>query len=211
MRIALAPLTAVTLLLAACGGGGSSTPEVTEPPKTPEDTAERFLTLWKERKYGEMYDLVSTDVRATIDRQKFIERYEAITDEATISDLDFELKPAATTETVEIPFSVTIHTGFFGDIEEDNALPLVKEAIEQPAPSGETPRTREEWRVQWAPSLIFAELDDTALVHFFTRVPHRGGIYDRNGKELAVDASLPVVGIVPDLLTDREAVIARLT
>jgi cell division protein FtsI/penicillin-binding protein 2 len=30
------------------------------------------------------------------------------------------------------------------------------------------------------------------------------------GRELAVDASLPVVGIVPDLLTDKEAVVARL-
>ena len=59
--------------------------------------------------------------------------------------------------------------------------------------------------------MIFTELDDTALVHFFTRVPHRGGIYDRAGREMAVDASLSVVGIVPDLLTDREAVIARLS
>ena len=31
------------------------------------------------------------------------------------------------------------------------------------------------------------------------------------GRELAVDASLAVVGIVPDLLTDKEAVIARLS
>ena len=220
MRIALAPLTGIALLLAACGGG-AGIPEVTEPPKTPEDTAERFLTLWKERNHAGMYELLSTESRATIDQQKFIERYEAITDESTMSGLDYQLKPRATAEEAAIPFSVTIHTTFFGDIEQENVLPLVKEAIVQPVPTTEggeggegpieTPRTRDEWRVQWTPSLFFKELDDTALVHFFTRVPHRGGIYDRAGREMAIDASLSVVGIVPDLLTDREAVIARLS
>ena len=137
MRIALAPITALALLLAACGGG-AGIPEVTEPPKTPEDTAERFLTLWKERNYVAMYELLSTESRATIDQQKFIERYEAITEESTTSGIDFQLKPKATPDGAEIPFSVTHHTTFFGDIAQENELPLVKEAIEQPPPTGET-------------------------------------------------------------------------
>jgi len=211
MRPAFVAIIVLVLLAVACGGGDDSAPQVTETPKTPEDTAERFLTLWKDRNYAEMYDLVSGEARLAIDQKKFVERYEAIADEATISDIDFELKPAAISEIVEIPYSVTIHTTFFGDLPQENVMPLVREAAEQPAPSGETPRTRDEWRVNWTPSLVFTELDDRSLVHFFTRVPRRGGIYDRNGKELAVDASLPVVGIVPDLLTDREAVIARLS
>ena len=88
-------------------------------------------------------------------------------------------------------------------------MTLVEENIPQPTTAeGEEVEPKKEWRIEWKPSLIFAELDDRSLVHFFTRVPNRGGIYDRMGRELAVDASLAVVGIVPDLLTDKEAVIA---
>ncbi len=211
MRPIIAPLIALALVAAACGGGKGPGPEATEAPKTPEETAERFLTLWKERKYDAMYDLITSEAQQTIERQKFIERYEAIADEATLTDIDFELKPATTPGSTELPYDITMHSSFFGDIKQENVMPLVREEAPQPAPSGETPKTREEWRVQWTPSLVFLELDDRSLVHFFTRVPRRGGIYDRNGKELAVDAPLSVVGIVPELLTDKEAVIARLT
>ena len=90
MRLILAPLALLAILGASCGG--SAEPKATEPPKNPEDTAERFLTLWKERKYAEMYALVSSEARLTISEQDFVGRYEAITDEATITDIDFTLK-----------------------------------------------------------------------------------------------------------------------
>src|SRR5439155_1486123 len=124
MHRALAPLALLALLAVACGGSGS---KEQEPPKTPEETAERFLSLWKERKYNEMYDLVSSEAKLNIAGDKFV------------------------------------------------------------------------------------ELDDRSLVHFFTRVPRRGGIYDRNGKELGIDGSVAVIGIVKDFITDPEATIARLT
>jgi len=207
----LTPLLALAILAASCG---SSTPKELEPPKTPEDTVERFLTLWKERKHSEMYDLISSEGKLGITGEDFIGRYEAIADEATITDIDFTLKPnhSPTPGESGAAYAITIHTGFFGDIKQDNAMTLVQEDVPQPTPEeGGEPEMKKEWRIQWTPSLVFAELDDRSLVHFFTRVPRRGGIYDRVGRELAVDASLPVVGIVPDLLTDKEAVIARLS
>lgn len=177
-------IPALVLLAAACGGGESAAGP-TEAPKTPEDTAERFLSLWRDAEYDNMYGLLSAEARGTIERRKFIERYEAITEEARITSLDYELDPVATGDEASIPFSVTFHTSFFGDIEQDNAIPLVREDVPVPVATGEEPKTREEWRVQWSPALFFTQLDDRSLVHFFTRVPRRGGIYDRNGKELA--------------------------
>ncbi len=210
MRL-IAPLIALPFLTAvACGGSGSA-PEVTEAPKTPEQTAERFLALWNDREYDDLYALLSSEAKLTIDEQKFVERYAAIADEATIMSIDFELSPVSTGAAVEVPFAVTIHTAFFGDIAQENVMPLVREDIPQPVPSGEPPQTKQEWRIAWTPSLVFAELDDRSLVHFFTDVPRRGGIYDRNGKELAVDANLASVGIVPDRITDKETLIARLS
>jgi len=206
------PLIALAIFAVACGGGSDSAPKETEPPKTPEETVERFLSLWQERKYTDMYDLVSSEAKLNITGEKFVERYTAITDETTIADIKFVLKPSSSPGTPEVAYSITFVTSFFGEIKQANAMTLVQEDIPQPTTAeGEQPASKKEWRIEWVPSLIFEELDDRSLVHFFTRVPRRGGIYDRTGKELAVDASLAVIGIVPDLLTDREAVIARLS
>ena len=209
MRRILAPLALLALVVAACGGSGS---KEQEPPKTPEETAERFLSLWKERKYNDMYNLVSSEVKLNIAADKFVERYEAITDEATITDFDFQLKPSPSPGGAEQAFSIAFHTAFFGDIAQDNSISLLQEQIPQPTTSEDKEaQTRKEWRIKWQPSLVFKELDDRSLVHFFTRVPRRGGIYDRNGKELAVDGSVAVIGIVKDFITDPEATIAKLT
>ncbi len=215
-RVAGAPLVAALLVLAllaaACGGGGGSGPEATDTPKTPEETAERFLSLWKDKRYDAMYDLLSTEATAAIDRQAFVERYEAITDEAGITGIEFDLKPRATGGTADIAYTITIQTSFFGDIVQENTVPLLREDVPVVLPGkDEAAGTRNEWRIKWKPSLIFAEIDDRSLVHFFTKVPSRGTIYDRNGRPMAVDADLPVVGIVPDQVGDKEAVIAALT
>jgi penicillin-binding protein 2 len=216
MRRLMSRFPAALLLLAllaafACTSGkGSSDDKKPDPPKTPLETAQRFLNLWKEKKYGDMYDLVSAEARATISKEDFVKRYNAIADEATITGTDYEAGPNVVEDDTEIPVEVTIHTTFFGDIKQANRVTLVREDVSLPASPEATPDTRKEWRVDWRPGLIFAELDDKSLVHFFSDVPRRGSILDRNGKPLAVDADLPVVGFVPDLTTDKEALISAL-
>ena len=209
-------LTAFPLLLlvtvSACstsGGELSPDPEP-EPPKTPLETAQRYLGFWQEQEYGEMYALVSAEARAAVSKDDFIKRYSSIAEEATITGIDLEIGPNVVEEDTDIPVDVTLHTTFFGDIHQGQRIPLVQDEITLPASPAATPESRMEWRVQWSPSLIFTELDDRTLVHFFTEVPRRGAILDRNGKELAVDAQLPVIGFVPDMTTDKEALISAL-
>lgn len=208
---ALAPLLAL-ILLSACktGGGGSSDDAEPDPPKTPLETAQRFLDLWQDGEHGEMYELISAEARAGITKEDFVKRYDAIADESTIDGIDYELGANVTAGDEEVVVDVTIHTAFFGDITQGQRVFLVREEVTRPGEEGETPQTAEEWRVDWTPSLIFAELDDVTLVHFFTETPRRGSILDRNNDELAVDATLPVVGFVPDLTSDKEALITAL-
>ena len=202
----------VLVAVSACStSGGDSASEATpEPPKTPLETAQRFLDLWQEQEYGKMYELLSAEARATISKEDFVKRYNDIADEATITGIDYELGPNVVDDDTEIPVSLTIHTSFFDDINQAQRIILVREEVTVSAPAGTTPELREEWHVEWSPSLIFAELDDRSLVHFFTDTPLRGSILDRNGKELAVDASLAVIGFVPDLITDKETLISGL-
>src|SRR5947208_12483077 len=110
--VSLAVLLCLVLAI-ACGGGGSGP---TAAPKTAEETAERFLSLWKAGKYEEMYGFLSKDAAAAIDKQKFIDRYGAIKDEARITDLDYKLGPQPSDKANKFAFSVTFHTSFFGDI-----------------------------------------------------------------------------------------------
>jgi penicillin-binding protein 2 len=208
----LIPALLAVLAATACGGGG---PGATQAPETPRGTAERWLELWKSGDYNAMYDLVSTGARETIDREKFVERYTAITEEATITGLDYEMVASEATAAsgaadLEVPFEVTFHTSLFGDIPEDNTIALVQETAAPPSGAPDD-FSLTLYRVEWTPSLFFAELDDRSLVNLLPRLPRRGGIYDRNGKPLAVDADLPVIGIVPDLISDPEGVIATLS
>ena len=48
-------LIALAIFAVACDGGSDSDSKEIEPPKTPEETVERFLTLWQAHKYPEMY------------------------------------------------------------------------------------------------------------------------------------------------------------
>jgi penicillin-binding protein 2 len=203
----LAPF-AVALVAAACGGGGE--PKETERPTTPRDTAERFLELWSGDQFAEMYTLLSAESQAKIDEKTFIGRYEAIKEEARIESIEFTIG-TEDDMLAEIPYEVIFNSSFFGTIPQDNAMTLVQEEVTLPSETpDEEPRTRSEWHVTWTPSLYFKELDEESLVNFFTRAPRRGGIYDRNQKPLAVDADLAVIGVVPDLVTDTEAVVATL-
>jgi len=214
-RLLPALLLSLAVLAGACSGGNSSTPD------SAGDAGERFFSLWQKKDYSAMYDLLTVQAQAAISREKFVGRYEAITDEATITGIDFELSgqadsgtPAAKSnpDAEPIAVKVTIHTAFFGDIVQQNSLPAVHQLVTIPPKEGSNKKPQEKvlWRIDWKPSLIFKELDDKSLVHRFARVPKRGTIFDRNGQPLAADFDLPVVGVVPDLMTDRERTISTL-
>jgi penicillin-binding protein 2 len=205
MRWPLVVPVALALLAAACGSsdGALRLPEE-RPPETPLAVADRFLSLWHAEDYGAMYDLLSADSSAKIERAAFVDRYRAIKEEATITGVDYYIPLVVAPDRDSMPATVTIHTDFFGDIVQENSVPLVLEA----APSSQS--DKEQWRVEWSPSLIFRELDDRSLVHFFSEVPHRGGIFDRNGRPLAIDGEAPVVGIVSSLAEDTETLVHAL-
>lgn len=215
-RLLLPPF--LLLVILSCGGGGGSK----EAPETPTGVSERFLSLWQAKDYSQMYDLLTIEAQAAITREKFVGRYEAIADEATITGIDYEplsepppstATPTTGAETNRTGVKVTIHTSFFGDIVQENTFPLVHQLVTVPPREGskDKPQEKMRWRIEWKPSLIFKELDDKSLVHRFSRIPKRGTIFDRNGQPLAVDADLPVVGVVPDLMDDRERVISILS
>jgi len=187
------------LALAACAQKEEAPPSPTPAPSS-SSVAEQFLALWQEGRYSEMYDLLTSSAQAEISREDFVARYQAIAEEATISGVSYLFQPSPDREASELPFSVTISTAFFGDIAQMNTMELVNE--------GEGDQER--WRILWSPSLIFRELTGASLVHFFSDVPQRGAIYDRDGNPLALDGRVNVVGAVTGLIKDKEVFISTL-
>ena len=188
MRVGIflaALLLLATLVFTACTQDEEAPPSTTPTP-TPSSSsvAEEFLGLWQEGSYSEMYNLLASSAQAEINRQDFVARYQAITEEATISGVSYLFQPSPDPEASELPFSVTISTAFFGDIAQINTMELVKEGQ----------GSQERWRILWSPSLIFRDLTGASLVHFFTDVPQRGAIYDRHGTPLALDGRVQVWG-----------------
>jgi hypothetical protein len=191
----LTVLLVALLLLSACERlkSDTATPEVTPEPtpaQTSLETAQQFLQLWKAKQYGPMYGLLSTQNQTAITRDKFVSRYEAIADEATIQGIDYTVSAAADPGSADVPFVVTLHTNVFGDIVEDHVMTLTNEGG---------------WRVVWTPNLIFRDLGDTNLIHRFVRVPKRGSIVDRNGQPLAYDGEETVIGTSKQSAGDPKA------
>src|SRR5438128_1921055 len=103
---------------------------------TPADILQQFLDLWRDARYSDMYDLLSTPAKGTISRNDFVKRYGGIADEAGI----VSVKGAVTGQDRSAQlqsYSVTITTRVFGDITETNAVTLGRE---------------DRWRIDWNPS-----------------------------------------------------------
>src|SRR3990170_1211388 len=112
---ALLPV-ALVAAFACTSGKDSSGDKKPDPPKTPLEAARRFFDLWQDKEYGEMYELISAEARATISKEDFVKRYDAIASEATITGVDHEVAPNVVEDEEEIRLNVTLHSTFFGDI-----------------------------------------------------------------------------------------------
>jgi penicillin-binding protein 2 len=209
-RLRLLLTVAASLLLLACTQNKQPTKPVaqqsaTPPPQaTAEEVAKRYFQLWSTGKYAEMYDLLSAGSRQAIAKDRYTGRHEGIADEARMTAVKVESAGPVQDggDRTAAPYRVTYTTSIWGDVKQENSLPMVKEA--------------EGWRVEWSPSLIFRELKGANLVRAVVDAPKRGAILDRNGQALAVTGSVPTVGTaknlinVPSIVPDRNGLINQL-
>lgn len=214
MRLLLRAVVVLAALSVACSGDkkpaapGTGSAGTAAPSATPGarasayEVTQAYLTAWTQERYAEMYGYLSAGAKQAIAQDRFVARYEAIANEATITGVSVELPRPSDENTGRIPFFATITTSLWGDVRQENAIPLTKEA--------------DGWRIDWSPSLIFKELTGANLVRTTIDAPKRGAILDRTGQPLAVTGSVPTVGTaknlinVPQLVPDREGFIRNL-
>jgi penicillin-binding protein 2 len=178
----------------------SGTPApVATPVNVPGAVAAAFLAAWNDGRYADMYPLISADAQGRISKDAFVQRYTAITEQATITKVDATLAPGQRPDANVQQFAVTFETVLVGTIQEQNTITL-----------GVDPNGRE-WKVQWLPSLIFKELIGDNLIHMYPIGTPRGDIRDRAGNPLATVGQVTTVYLVPGEIKDEAAMLSQLS
>ncbi len=167
-----------------------------------EEIIKQYITLVNEKKYEEMYNLISESSKKTITQEDFITRNKKIYEGIDAVNINIEIVKVEKQKekgnaTEKITYNENMSTSA-GNINFSNTVKLVKE--------------NKEYKINWSSSLIFPELRNTDKIKISSIEAERGEILDRNGEKLATKGIISTVGVVPaKLKANKEENIAKVS
>ena len=188
----------IILILAISVGIGITIYFNNKPKNKPEDVLQTFASYINDKKYEDMYSLLSSKSKANISEEDFIKRnkniYEGIEAEncsVDIQSIENENKLA------KVTYKNSMDT-MSGHVDFTNTVTL--ELNEE-----------KEYKIDWTSNLIFPKLNTEDKVRVKTIEAKRGSILDRNGEYLATNGVASKIGLVPGKMSDnREEDIAKI-
>lgn len=188
----------IILILAISVGIGITIYFNNKPKNKPEDVLQTFASYINDKKYEDMYSLLSSKSKANISEEDFIKRNKNIYEGIEAEN-----------------FSVDIQS-----IENENKLAKVTYKNSMDTMSGHVDFTNtvtlelneeKEYKIDWTSNLIFQKLNTEDKVRVKTIEAKRGSILDRNGEYLATNGVASKIGLVPGKMSDnREEDIAKI-
>ena len=188
----------IILILAISVGMGITIYFNNKPKNKPEDVLQTFASYINDKKYEDMYSLLSSKSKANISEEDFIKRNKNIYEGIEAEN-----------------FSVDIQS-----IENENKLAKVTYKNSMDTMSGHVDFTNtvtlelneeKEYKIDWTSNLIFPKLNTEDKVRVKTIEAKRGSILDRNGEYLATNGVASKIGLVPGKMSDnREEDIAKI-
>lgn len=184
----------------------------------PEVTVNQYIEHLQKKEFDQLYTLMTPASlkESGMNREQFVEKYNAIYSGMEVSAIKAELKPKVIEETTdgtgnetktqnpdayEVDYSLQLTT-FLGEVDETHTLKLVREELEE---GGKV------WRINWKPSMILTDMVKGSKVRVRTLFPERGDIVDREGLPLATKGNIYEWGIIPEKLGENpDAMIARI-
>ncbi|QLG36834.1 penicillin-binding transpeptidase domain-containing protein [Paenibacillus sp. E222] len=184
----------------------------------PEVTVNQYIEHLQKKEFDQLYTLMTPASlkESGMNREQFVEKYNAIYSGMEVSAIKAELKPKVIEETTdgtgndnknqnpdayEVDYSLQLTT-FLGEVAETHTLKLVREELEE---------GRKVWRINWKPSMILTDMVKGSKVRVRTLFPERGDIVDREGLPLATKGNIYEWGIIPEKLGENpEPMIARI-
>ena len=181
----------IILILAISVGIGITIYFNNKPKNKPEDVLQTFASYINDKKYEDMYSLLSSKSKANISEEDFIKRNKNIYEGIEAEN-----------------FSVDIQS-----IENENKLAKVTYKNSMDTMSGHVDFTNtvtlelneeKEYKIDWTSNLIFPKLNTEDKVRVKTIEAKRGSILDRNGEYLATNGVASKIGLVPGKMSDNK-------
>jgi penicillin-binding protein 2 len=198
------------LLLITLGGCNKSNPDATQmaeftptpglatpivqTTQTPdvEATAVEYLNNWKESNFQAMYQLLDASSQTSISEEEFTLVYHDFAVELALETLEYRILSSFIDPTqAQVAISVDYVSHLIDGLSRDIIMMLSL--------------ADGEWRIEWAKTLIFPELEGDNQLQLTRLVPSRGNIYDREGSVIVAYAEAISLGITPSQIDiDRE-------
>lgn len=170
--LALIMLLGLSMFMVSCG---------TDKEK---DAFNTYKQKWIEKDYKGMYEMLTTDSKSKITEEEFVNRFSNIYWAMGASNMAIEPGEAEKVDGgVSIPFTLAMDT-VAGKVElKDFKAIVVKDD--------------KDYKIKWNDNLILPQMVEGDKVKVETFAATRGKILDRDGKALAEDGKIDVVGIHP--------------
>ena len=154
----------------------------------PEDTLNTYVSYINDKNYDGMYDLLTMDSKSKITKDDFIKKNKNIYEGIDSLDIKINIQEVNDEKNkTKVVYDEEMFTSA-GKVKFSNSANLLKE--------------NDEYKIEWATTLIFPELKEGYKVRVKSLKGTRGSILDRNGNRLAYNGIISSVGIVPGKLGD---------
>ena len=167
---------------------------------TPDQAVRDYLAKWQERDFAGMYVWLTPAAKGAITEQQFVERYETIYAGIEADQLAVSVLPDPDAGAQETTPNTSVLGFDYSVSMESVAGPISFEQHGRLRKSEDGGETR--WLIDWKPSLIFPGMEEGDVVRVQHTSGERGEIVDRTGIGLAVNGTVPQLGIVPGKLGD---------
>ena len=162
-----------------------------KPKNKPEDVLQVLASYINEKKYEEMYSLLSSKSKANISEEDFIKRNKNIYEGIEAENFSVDIQSIENeNKLVKITYKNSMYT-MSGHVDFINTATL--ELNEE-----------KEYKIDWTSNLIFPKLNTEDKVRVKTIEAKRGSILDRNGEYLATNGVASKIGLVPGKMSDNK-------
>lgn len=165
-----------------------------------ETVFNKYISYINDKKYEEMYSLITEDIKKEISKEEFIKRNSNIYEGIDMSDMKVNITNINKNDKskINISYNMAMNT-IAGNISFDNNVLLIR-------------NNDNNYKIQWSSNIILPNLENDDKVVVKTLKAERGNILDRNDKILAGKGTISSIGLVPGKMGDnKEQNIAKIS
>ena len=181
----------IILILAISVGIGITIYFNNKPKNKPENVLQTFASYINDKKYEDMYSLLSSKSKANISEEDFIKRNKNIYEGIEAKNFSVDIQSIENEKKLaKVTYKNSMDT-MSGHVDFTNTVTL--ELNEE-----------KEYKIDWTSNLIFPKLNTEDKVRVKTIEAKRGSILDRNGEYLATNGVASQIGLVPGKMSDNK-------